>query len=99
MLLGDGVVWIWNVLPTLRETFLGKLILLMWNKAMAAPVKSARKGRQVLSKLPMFPIFMSRLKFSTMKPDAAGSYKHLLHGAHPQSITTQKQDQHLQMQR
>ena len=54
MILDDGAMWIWNVLPSFRETCQGRLILLIGTKAMNESIKSGRKGGHVLSKLPLF---------------------------------------------
>lgn len=77
MILDDGAMWIWDMLPMFRETCQGRLILLIGTKAMNEPIKSGRKGGHVLSKLPLFQIFTNRLKSSTIKSDAADSSKHL----------------------
>jgi hypothetical protein len=53
MILDDGAMWIWNVLPMFRETCQGRLILLLETKAMTEPIKSGRKRGNVLSKFPL----------------------------------------------
>jgi hypothetical protein len=75
MILDDGAMWIWNVLPMFRETCQCRLILLLETKAMIEPINSGRKGGHVLSKF-HFPIFTNRLKSSTTESDAADSSKH-----------------------